>query len=406
MIRSACVVGLGHVGLPTAALMARAGIDVTGCDIDPRVVAALREGRTRVTEPGLGELVAGAVASGLLRASPSPVPAEAFLIAVPTPIDAARRADVSAVEAAADAIAPHLAPGSLVVVESTCPVGAVERLAARFAAFRPGLTLHLAACPERVLPGHALREIVANDRVIGGLTPACAEAARGLYARFVTGRLECTDSRTAELVKLAENAFRDVNIAFANELAGICAALGVEAMAAIRLANRHPRVSILSPGIGVGGHCIPVDPWFLAEAAPEAAGLIRTARAINDRRPEEVAARLREALEGLEAPVLALLGLAYKPDVADLRNSPALAVAEELARDGAIRLLVCDPHLRALPEGLRRPWVELVGQDDAIARADRAALLVPHAAFGVLGAAPGDCLPRAARDLKQPAHPA
>jgi UDP-N-acetyl-D-mannosaminuronic acid dehydrogenase len=205
-------------------------------------------------------------------------------------------------------------------------------------------------------------------------------------------------------VKLAENAFRDVNIAFANELAGICEALGVAPGAAIALANRHPRVSILAPGIGVGGHCIPVDPLFLAEAVPGATGLIRTARAINDRRPEEVAARLRGALAGLASPCLGLFGLAYKPDVADLRNSPALAVAEELARDGAIRLLVCDPHLRTLPETLCRPWVELVDAPTALSRADRAAMLVAHAAFAWLDAEPGEILPLAAMARKQPAH--
>ena len=389
MIRQVCVVGLGHVGLPTAALLARAGLEVTGCDTAPEVVSAVNAGRVPDTEPGLAALVRDATASGRLRAQTRPAPADAILIAVPTPVTPPGHADLAAVEAACDSIAPHLRAGDLIVLESTCPVGTTERIAGRLAALRPGLHLHLAACPERVLPGDALREIVANDRVIGGLTPACAERASGLYAHFVTGALTLTDSRTAEFVKLAENAHRDVAIAFANELAAVAERLGVAAGEAIALANRHPRVTILSPGIGVGGHCIPVDPLFLIEAAPQATALMRAARAVNDARPAEIASRLRAACAGLRDPLVALFGLTYKPDAADMRNSPAVTIAELLSRDDALRLLVCDPHVVTLPEALRGRPVTLTTADAAMATADIAAILVPHRAFAALpGAAP------------------
>jgi UDP-N-acetyl-D-mannosaminuronic acid dehydrogenase len=396
-VRRLCVMGLGYIGLPTAAMLAARGHAVLGCDTDPRVVAAVASGEAHFREPELDMLLAAALATGRLVARGAPGPAEVFLIAVPTPLGPGNRADLSAVWAATDAIAPLLKPGDLVILESTCPVGTTEVLAARIATARPDLVLpargaparpgcvHLAHCPERVLPGAMLRELVANDRIIGGLTPDCAESARALYAGFVSGLCHVTDSRTAELAKLAENAFRDVNIAFANELAGIAGAMGVDPWAAIALANRHPRVAILAPGPGVGGHCIAVDPWFLAESAPDGAPLIRTARAVNDARPGQVAAAIR-ALARPGAAV-ACLGLTYKPDVGDLRASPALAVAEELSRDGTLRLICCDPLLAALPPPLAgRPGVVLAGLESALAQADVVAILVAHRAFRGLGA--------------------
>ncbi|MBU8542870.1 UDP-N-acetyl-D-mannosamine dehydrogenase [Roseomonas sp. ROY-5-3] len=389
--------GLGYIGLPTAAMLAARGHAVLGCDTDPRVVKAVASGQAHFREPDLDSLLAAALATGRLVAQGAPRPAEVFLIAVPTPLGPGNRADLSAVWAATDAIAPLLKPGDLVILESTCPVGTTEALAARIAAARPDLALpmrgvpappgcvHLAHCPERVLPGAMLRELVANDRIIGGLTPGCAESARALYAGFVTGQCHVTDSRTAELAKLAENAFRDVNIAFANELADIAIGVQVDPWAAIALANRHPRVAILAPGPGVGGHCIAVDPWFLAESAPEGAPLIRAARAVNDARPGHVAAAIR-ALARPGAAV-ACLGLTYKPDVGDLRASPALAVAEELSRDGTLRLICCDPLLAALPPPLAgRPGVVLAGLESALAQADVVAILVAHRAFRALGA--------------------
>ncbi|MGX9964568.1 UDP-N-acetyl-D-mannosamine dehydrogenase [Roseomonas sp. F4] len=399
-MRRLCIMGLGYIGLPTAAMLASRGHAVLGCDTDPRVVAAVASGQAHFREPDLDMLLAAALATGRLVARDRPGPAEVFLIAVPTPLGADHRADLSAVHAATDAIAPLLKPGDLVILESTCPVGTTEALAARIAAARPDLRLpargapappgcvHLAHCPERVLPGAMLRELVANDRIIGGLTPDCAAQAQSLYAGFVTGTCHVTDSRTAELTKLAENAYRDINIAFANELAAICRGVEVDPWAAIALANRHPRVAILQPGPGVGGHCIAVDPWFLAEAAPGGAPLIRAARAVNDARPGEVAAAIRALAAGLRDPVVACLGLTYKPDVEDLRASPALAVAETLSREGTLRLVCCDPLLDALPAPLAgRSGVALLGLEAALAQADVLAILVPHRAFRALNQA-------------------
>lgn len=393
-MRRICVIGLGTIGLPTAAMLAVHGLEVAGCDIDPQVVASINAGRSHIREPGLDELLVTAVQSGRLRADTLPAEAECFLIAVPTPLGANRQPDLSHVEAATTAIAPLLRPGNLVVLESTVPVGATEQLAARLAMLRPDLSfprhgeappmgcVHVAHCPERVLPGGALRELVANDRLLGGLTPVCAARARTVYARFVTGTLHATDSRMAELVKLAENTFRDVNIAFANELAAICERLGVDAWQAIAFANRHPRVQILQPGVGVGGHCIAVDPWFLAAAAPEEARLMRMAREVNDARPGAIVARIRAAAARFRRPVVACLGLTYKADLADLRNSPALQVAEELACDEAFELILCDPMLESLPPSLQgRRHVAFLAPEAALVRADIIALLVPHRAF-------------------------
>jgi UDP-N-acetyl-D-mannosaminuronic acid dehydrogenase len=389
-----CVMGLGYVGLPAAAMLASRGHRVVGCDTDPRVVATVASGQAHFREPDLDMLLAAALTTGRLVAQGVPAPAEVFLIAVPTPLGPGNRPDLSCVTAAVAAIAPLLKPGDLVLLESTCPVGTTEALAAQIAQGRPDLVVpargapapagcvHLAHCPERVLPGSMLRELVANDRIIGGLTPECAERARAIYGRFVTGRCWLTDSRTAELAKLAENAHRDVNIAFANELAAVCEAVEVDPWAAIALANRHPRVAILQPGAGGGGHCIAVDPWFLADAAPGRTPLIRTARAVNDARPGQVAAQVRALAAGLHDPSVACLGLTYKADVEDLRASPALAVAEDLSRDGTLRLLCCDPLLPGLPPPLAgRANVALVGVEAVLAQAEILAILVPHRAF-------------------------
>jgi UDP-N-acetyl-D-mannosaminuronic acid dehydrogenase len=388
-----CVLGLGYIGLPTAAMLASRGHAVLGCDTDARVVAAVQAGRPHFREPDLAMLLAAAVQTGRLTAATAPAEADAFLIAVPTPFAAGHQPDLSHVEAALAAVAPLLRPGNLVVLESTVPVGTTEALARRLAALRPDLAIpqrgeaappgavHLAHCPERVLPGAMLRELVANDRIIGGLTEACAERARALYESFATGALHVTDCRTAEFVKLAENAFRDVNIAFANELAALCERLELDPWAAIALANRHPRVSILNPGAGVGGHCIAVDPWFLVAAAPEEARLIRAARGVNDARPAQVAARIQALSSRFRAPVIGCFGLAYKADVEDLRESPALAVVEALAGAG-LRLLVCEPFIQALPPSLAaQPHVSLATAEQARSGADIIAFLTPHRAF-------------------------
>lgn len=389
-MNTVCVVGLGYIGLPTAAMLASRGHAVIGCDIAPHVVRAVGAGQAHFREPDLDMLLAAAVQTGRLRAQAMPAPADAFIIATPTPLGPGNRPDLSSVMAAADSIAPVLRPGAVVILESTVPVGTTEALARRIAAARPDLALprlggrgevHLAHCPEQILPGSMLRELVENDRIIGGLGPDCARQAARLYGGFVTGRMHLTDCRTAEFVKLAENAFRDVNIAFANEMALVCEGLGLDVWHALDLANRHPRVQVLRPGAGVGGHCIAVDPWFLVDGAPDATPLLRAARAVNEARPGQVVARLRAQAARFRDPVVACLGLTYKPDVDDMRESPSVRIIRELA-DGTMEILVCDPWVAALPPDLAAlPRVRLVDAGTALARADILALLVGHTAF-------------------------
>ena len=389
------VIGLGYVGLPTAVTLASRGHQVTGCDTDPRVLAMLAAGAAHFREPDLDMLLAASLATGALAVQATPAEAEFHIIAVPTPLNESQGAELAHVDAAAAAIAPLLRPGDTIILESTVPIGTTERLAADIARARPDLAqpgtapdcLHFAHCPERVLPGRMLAEIVANDRVIGGLTPECAQRAASLYASFSTGAALLTDARTAEAVKLLENAFRDVNIAFANEAAAICDRHGIDPWRAIALANRHPRVNVLRPGPGVGGHCIAVDPWFLVEGAPEEARLIRLAREVNDARPRLVASRIQAAARTLDEGTLACLGLSYKPDVDDLRGSPAAEVVTALARAG-LRVLVVEPMIAALPPALAAlPNVTLVTLETALAEARVVAILVAHRAFQGLDAA-------------------
>jgi UDP-N-acetyl-D-mannosaminuronic acid dehydrogenase len=329
---------MGYIGLPTASTFASNGLRVTGVDVNRRVVDVLRNGEIHIQEPGLRTLVQAAFGSGNLHVAEHPEPADAFVIAVPTPIRADKRADLSAVRTAAEAIAAQLRPGNLVVLESTSPPRTTVDVLAPIlerSGLRAGADFYLAYSPERVLPGQILRELIENARVIGGINRASAEAGRDLYAIFVRGEILLTDATTAEMVKLMENTYRDVNIAVANEFARLAERFGVDVWEAIALANRHPRVDILRPGPGVGGHCISVDPWFLVEAAPAETALIRQARDVNDEQPGRVVARLRSALDGLAGKKLAVLGLAYKADVDDLRESPALEVAARLAAEGA-----------------------------------------------------------------------
>ena len=319
-------------------------------------------------------------------------PADAFIVAVPTPIRPDHSPDLGALYSAVEGLAPRLRARDLVVVESTSPVGTTESVSARLAELRPDLTfphaigdasdVRIAYCPERVLPGNALSELVGNDRVIGGVSPACAKAARSLYETFVDGECHLADARTAEMVKLSENAFRDVNIAFANELSLVCDALGVDPWAMIALANRHPRVDILQPGPGVGGHCIPVDPWFIAHSEPERTPLIQAARKVNDAKPEWVARRAVEMCSELDGPVVACLGLAYKGDTGDLRESPSIAVVRSIRRMFPGTILVVEPHVDRLPdELLSADPCELVELPDAMERADVVVLLTDHSSF-------------------------
>src|SRR5712691_3939016 len=378
-MKTICVLGLGYIGLPTGSIFALAGKDVIGVDPSPRVQAALRSGLASIDEPELQTLVTAAINSGRLRVQTQPEAADAFIIAVPTPLDlATNRADLSYVERVARDIVPFLRRGNLVVLESTVPPGTTRDVLAPILAesgLAPGQDIFVAHCPERVLPGRILVELEQNDRLTGGLTPACAERAADLYQTFVKGAIMRTDATTAEMVKVMENTFRDVNVALANEFALIAERIGVDVWDAIRLANHHPRVNVLRPGPGVGGHCIAVDPWFLVGSAPEATRLIQAARQVNDAMPEHVVARLAT----LVAPpaAVALLGVTYKAEVDDIRESPAVRVAELTVERGyAVRL--CDPHVNAYTHGLPAPLLPL---EQALRDAEAVVLLVDHRAF-------------------------
>jgi UDP-N-acetyl-D-mannosaminuronic acid dehydrogenase len=374
-----CVLGLGYIGLPTASLLATKGFTVHGVDVSAQVVETINRGAIHIVEPDLDVLVRAAVRSGNLQAALEPAPADVFIIAVPTPfIGEGHEPDLSYVDAATEALAPVLEAGNLVILESTSPVGTTERVAAHLARIRPELAgrVRVAHCPERVLPGRILRELVDNDRVVGGIDLASTEAASAFYRSFVAGEVLATTARTAEMCKLVENSFRDVNIAFANELSLLCDKLGINVWELIRLANRHPRVEILRPGPGVGGHCIAVDPWFVVHSAPELTPLIQTARSINDGKRDWVVERVLEKAHRFRDPVVACLGLAYKPDVDDLRESPALAITLRLKEAlGDDKVLAVEPNLSSTEE---RPLVEL---DEALAQADVVVALVAHRPF-------------------------
>ncbi|MBZ5580625.1 MAG: UDP-N-acetyl-D-mannosamine dehydrogenase [Acidobacteriia bacterium] len=390
--QTVAVIGLGYIGLPTSAILATHGIQVVGVDVNPNVVATINQGRIHIVEPELEAVVSGVVASGRLRAVSRLEGADAFIIAVPTPFKDDHAPDVSYIEQAARSIAPHLRGGALVILESTSPVGTTEQLSRWLARERSDLRFpHQAAeaadvnvvyCPERVLPGHVLHELVYNDRIIGGITRRCAERAAILYNTFLKGQCFITDSRTAEMAKLSENAFRDANIAFANELAAIADVFDINPWNVIELANRHPRVNILQPGPGVGGHCIAVDPWFLVHGAPAQARLIRTAREINDAQPRQVVCKVKQRAARFSAPVIACLGLAYKADIDDLRESPAMEIVRELAEERTGTLLVVEPHIKELPGSLRDfPELTLANLSEACDKADIILLLVNHRQF-------------------------
>ncbi|MDA0338434.1 MAG: UDP-N-acetyl-D-mannosamine dehydrogenase [Proteobacteria bacterium] len=380
-----CVVGLGYIGLPTASLLATRGYDVLGVDVTQSIVDTINRGELHIYEPDLDVLVRSAVQSGKLTAAMEPAPADIYIIAVPTPFQNGHVPDLSYVEAASRSVAPHLVTGNLVILESTSPVGTTEQMAAWIAVERPDLdreSIFIVHSPERVLPGKVLQELVTNDRIVGGLSDAAADKGAAFYRTFTTGQVLTTDARTAELSKLSENAFRDVNIAFANELSLICDRLGVDVWELISLANRHPRVNILQPGPGVGGHCIAVDPWFIVDSAPEQSPLIQTARAVNDGKPGWVIGKVRDAAAGVKNPVIACLGLAFKANIDDLRESPALAIVERLAAESLAHIVAVEPYIDALPKALGAyANVELSDLDTALDRADVVVLLVDHDAF-------------------------
>jgi UDP-N-acetyl-D-mannosaminuronic acid dehydrogenase len=388
-----CVVGLGYIGLPTAAIIARAGLEVLGVDISSRVVETINRGEIHIEEVDLDGLVRGVVQSGALRAATQIEPADYFIIAVPTPFakDGHHTPDLSAVMAAAREVGKVLKPGDTVILESTSPVGTTEQLRDAIASERPELKLPglgkgvaeiaIAYCPERVLPGRILHELTENDRSIGGITPDCAAKAATFYERFVRGECVVTDARSAEMTKLVENAYRDVNIAFANELSIVADATGIDVWEVIRLANRHPRVNILNPGPGVGGHCIAVDPWFIVHGARDETPLIQTARGVNDGKIRHVIARACALAEAHPAEKIACLGLAFKANIDDFRESPARLVAATLARKFGERVHVVEPHARELPIEFTDTGAKQLPLDDALVNCGILVVLVDHDAF-------------------------
>ncbi len=396
---SISVIGLGYIGLPTAAMFASRRVNVLGVDVNPDVVDRVNKGEIHIVEPELDIVVQAVVTQGFLRASLTPEPAQAFLVTVPTPFKAENREpDLKYVKAACEAIAPVLEKGNLVILESTCPVGTTELMAEWLSAERSGLSfpqtvgensdIRICHCPERVLPGKVMHELIANDRVIGGMTPKCSEMAVQLYKTFVSGECVVTGARAAEMAKLTENSFRDTNIAFANELSLICDQLDIDVWEIISLTNRHPRVNILQPGPGVGGHCIAVDPWFIVASAPENSRLIRTAREVNDSKPEWVLKKVDDAVNQFlkqypkltsDDVTVACYGLAFKPDIDDLRESPALQIAQSISKTHNGNLLVVEPNIKQLPNALS--GTELVSIDEAFQRADIHVYLVAHREF-------------------------
>ena len=398
------MIGLGYIGLPTAAMFASRNVQVLGVDVNEEVVDTINHGKIHIVEPDLDTAVKNAVASGLLKAALAPEQADAFLIAVPTPFKGdEHEPDLGFIEAAANSIAPVLKSGDLVVLESTSPVGTTEDLARWLERARPDLSfpqnageasdVRIAYCPERVLPGKVMQELLINDRIIGGITPACSEAAKTLYNVFVEGNCLVTNARTAEMCKLTENSFRDVNIAFANELSVICDRIGINVWELIGLANRHPRVDILEPGPGVGGHCIAVDPWFIVNKTPDLSRLIHSARIINDQKPEWVVGKVFDVVEGIIASgkqrdhneiKIACFGLAFKPNIDDLRESPARRIVAEINKQTSGLVMAVEPNISELPDDLRENGVEFRDIKEALSEADVAVILVDHDEFKLL----------------------
>lgn len=387
------VIGLGYIGLPTATVLASKGIYVVGVDINQHAVDTINSGRIHIVEPDLDVIVNEVVKSGFLKATTKPEPSDVFIIAVPTPFRGNHEPDMSHVEAAIKSIAPHLAKRNLIILESTSPVGSTEHVANLLEQLRPDLVfpqqsdvnadVQIAYCPERVLPGNVLFELLKNDRIIGGMTSQCSQAAVRLYKTFVEGECVITNARTAEMSKLTENAFRDVNIAFANELSLICDENRIDVWELIRLANHHPRVNILKPGPGVGGHCIAVDPWFIVHSAPEQARMIRVAREVNDSKPYYVIEKVKRAVGSINKPdpVIACLGLSFKADIDDLRESPAVEITKAIIDHNVGKVLVVEPNIEKLPDSFNGKAVQLVELDKSLSQADILVVLVDHKEF-------------------------
>jgi UDP-N-acetyl-D-mannosaminuronic acid dehydrogenase len=381
--RKICVIGLGYIGLPTASLLGTKGYQVVGVDVDQNVVDTINRGSAHINEPDLDILLKSAVQSGNLTASLVPEPADIFIMAVPTPFKDGHQPDLKYVQEATQSIVPFVQRGNLVILESTSPVGTtldVVTEGLKATGLRVGEDIYVAHCPERVLPGRILTELVENDRIVGGINDASTQVAADFYSEFVRGEVLRTDAPTAEMTKLVENTFRDVNIAFANELSVICDSLSINVWDVIALANRHPRVNILQPGPGVGGHCIAVDPWFIVARSPEAARLTRAAREINDAKPDWVVDRVTAKARKYREPVIACLGISFKADVGDMRESPALYIARRLRDEKVGRIIVCEPNASVIN------GFESASLQEAIAQADIIVLLVDHRAFRKLRA--------------------
>ena len=386
------VIGLGYIGLPTAAMLATQGIEVVGVDVNPFIIEAVNKGKAHIEEGGLDQLLSRCVSDGNLKATKVPEVADVFLITVPTPVNGDHTPDLSYVISAGRSIASVLKKGDLVILESTSPVGTTRMLGDVLAEERPDLSfphitgensdIHIAYCPERIIPGKMLEELVKNDRIIGGITAQCSKLAVKVYKTFVEGGCHITDDQTAGMVKLSENAFRDINIAFANELSMICGDLGLDVWKVIEMANHHPRVSILNPGPGVGGHCIAVDPWLIAASAPKQTRLIQTARKVNDAKPDYVIEQVEKALLKLPKANVACLGLSYKANVDDFRGSPALKIAEILSRKYTGRVFCADPFAYALSETqLKEAGITLNSVWEVLNKVDVVVMLVGHKTF-------------------------
>ncbi len=395
MSKRICMIGLGYIGLPTAALLSNSGHEVLGVDVNQKLVDDINRCAFCPDEPGLKVLLDQVVKNGSFKASTEYEQADYFVIAVPTPIDQSCHSDLSFIEAACRKFAKYLKAGDTVIIESTSPVGTTEHVRDMLSVERPDLSfpggargdgVSLAYCPERIIPGKALEELVNNSRVVGGITENCAQSAVELYKSFAVGSLDVVDdAKTAEFCKLIENSYRDVNIAFANEISIIADNLGINAWSAIKQANKHPRVNILNPGAGGGGHCIAVDPWFIVQSDPENSNLIRCAREVNDSKIRWVLEKIMSSVEHSrdEYPAgvvtVALLGLSFKPDVKDLRNSPALEIATLLSKDEKLVVKVVEPNINALPHVLAD--AELMDLDNVVEQDMPAFMLTSHSEF-------------------------
>jgi UDP-N-acetyl-D-mannosaminuronic acid dehydrogenase len=392
MDKKICVMGLGYIGLPTASLLATKGFQVHGVDVNEQAVEMINSGKVHIYEPDLDILVKAAVQSGKLKASITPEEADIFVLAVPTPFQDGHKPDLTYVKAASKTIAPFVKNGDIVILESTSPIGTTEKVAEWILEERSDLTtseglqgnkgrFYVSHCPERVLPGHILRELVENDRIIGGLDLESTKRTVAFYKQFVNGKILETNARTAEMAKLTENSFRDVNIAFANELSLICDKLNINVWELIRLSNHHPRVNILQPGPGVGGHCIAVDPWFIVDAAPEEAKLIHTARIVNDYKPMYVVEKVKEKADRFKNPVVACLGLSFKANIDDLRESPAVEIVKILSETNIGEIQIVEPHIKELPKYLKLKNVKLTDINEALRNSDIVLILVDHDSF-------------------------